>query len=165
MKNMGLFMSHYVTRNELETHRCRDISFRDDAIQEIRRELETSIDASLAAKDKQIQELRQELASTQLALRQLEHKLSPTIPSTQPQSQISNEAIDAAVHDLLSDPDLNLPFIPDSIEAKIYRKVLQRGLVAFAKMLSRIHLDFLGHELKFILQPYMSQIEENKTLN
>lgn len=170
---MGLAGSHYVTRTEYETHINQQVTFKDNVVQEIKRELETTLTEQLATMDQKIQDLRQELASTQLSLMHLELKLSefptqslssysPSVSTTRglvtappsSHSHISTTAIDAVVKDFLADPDLNLPLIPDSIEAKIYRKLIQHALAALAKMTDQVRLDLLGHQIRIVLEPH-----------
>jgi flagellar biosynthesis component FlhA len=159
---MGLSSSRYVTRSELDSHIQHQQMSKDDIIQEIRRDLESTITEQLAAKDQQIQELRQELASTQMTLMQLELRCSDGLPissrqatmmSPTPDNRISDAAIEAVVHDILADPELNLSFVPDAIEAKIYRKLIRHVLLSLAKMTDQIRLDMLGHQIRLVLEP------------
>lgn len=176
-EKMGLSLSHYVTRSELETHIMQQAAFKDEIIQEIRRELEATLTEQLATKDHEIQELRQELTTTQLALAQLEQQFpslpqitftkdiqkSDSQPEIQPVSRVSEAAIDSLVQGILTDHELDLPLIPNSIEARLYRKIIRQALLSIAKMTQGIHLDLLGHQIRVILEPIPPKSESSNT--
>jgi hypothetical protein len=158
---MGLSSSQYVTQSDLDAHIQKHQISTDTIIQEIRRDLESTITEQLAAKDQQIRELQQELISTQLSLMQLELRCSDRLPisprqatTTSKDTRISEAAIEAVVHDILADPDLNLSLVPDAIEAKIYQKLIRQVLLSLGKMTDQIRLEVLGHQIRLVLEPH-----------
>jgi len=66
---------------------------------------------------------------------------------------VSQTAIEKYVDDLLSDPNINIYYLPDSIEKPIYVNTMKMLLSILQKSLNHINIDVVGHELKFHIEP------------
>lgn len=78
-------------------------------------------------------------------------------------SKISKSAVDEFVKDLLSDPNINIRMMPDSIESKIYANTILITLSSLQKIFNNVNLDVMGHELKIQMKPTIdSQILDMK---
>ena len=66
-------------------------------------------------------------------------------------SDISTAEIDKFVEEILKDPNVNIGYLPDWVERKIYKNVFTIALGLVDKFADTTSVKFLGHELKFDL--------------
>lgn len=66
---------------------------------------------------------------------------------------VCSKTIDAVVDEFMKDNGLNVTFIPDFIEKRLYRNVLVLALSAANRVLDTAHVEFLGHRVEFIMKP------------
>lgn len=69
------------------------------------------------------------------------------------QSNISGEAVQKFVDDLLADPNVNIYGFPDKIEAALYSNVIRLILGAMEKLFNNVNVDFIGHKITMALVP------------
>jgi len=62
-----------------------------------------------------------------------------------------SEQIDEFVKKLLADPNINLNFVPDSVEAALYTKVLTSIINILMQSLSDVKINIAGIPLKITL--------------
>lgn len=62
-------------------------------------------------------------------------------------------AIKHFVDSLIEDEDINIPYVPDCIERRIYRNVLKLVLGTADRVLQSTFIELLGHRIRFDLEP------------
>ena len=67
-------------------------------------------------------------------------------------SEISPQVLEKYVQEILAS-DINLKWVPDSVEGKIYFSLLQTMLKLLEKGLSDTHIDLLGHRITMTIKP------------
>lgn len=83
-----------------------------------------------------------------------------------PTSVISNGAISRFVDELLADPNINIYYMPDSIEKALYTNILKIVLSLVQKSLNHTNLDIIGHEFKMSMRPTEETMKQDEeTLN
>lgn len=119
--------------------------------------LKTVLDSSLEEKDVEIEEWKKsyeilEQKHTKL-LEQYRNKAykDPCIAKTT--SNISSEAVEAAVESILNDPNINLKKVPDFIERKMYHNLIWITLMVAEKIMGSLKIDALGHEFYLTMSP------------
>lgn len=75
---------------------------------------------------------------------------------------ISQENIKQFVDELLKDKNVNLKYLPDSFEKKLYTDILSIILAILENILEDISIKFLGHEIKLNFQPIKQEEEPPK---
>lgn len=70
--------------------------------------------------------------------------------------RLDDAALDAMVARLLANDDINLGFVPDAVEAKLYRNILRLGLGLVKEAANTVELSLLGHTLTLSLKPATS---------
>ena len=70
--------------------------------------------------------------------------------------KISSDDIKKLVFKILQNKDLNLSFVPDSIEAKIYEKILSMTINEIHQILSTVKIQFLDQEITLHMNPITS---------
>jgi hypothetical protein len=70
--------------------------------------------------------------------------------------KISSDDIKQLVFKILQNKDLNLSFVPDSIEAKIYEKILSMTINEIHQILSTVKIQFLDQEITLHMNPITS---------
>jgi hypothetical protein len=68
-------------------------------------------------------------------------------------SEVSSEAIQAHIHSLLANPETNIKWLPDSIEAKLYTVAMEGVLKTLAKVCDETQVEIFGHVLKVVVVP------------
>jgi hypothetical protein len=68
-------------------------------------------------------------------------------------SNISEEAIQKFVDELLADPNVNIYGIPDKIEAPLYRNIIRIVLGAMKNLFNDANVDFIGHKITMTTTP------------
>lgn len=63
-------------------------------------------------------------------------------------SHISKEKIEEFVNEMLANPDINITYIPDSVEKQIYVNIFAMVLNFLSNMSDTTSIDFLGHKVK-----------------
>lgn len=66
---------------------------------------------------------------------------------------VSDDRIKAFVSVLLSNPDVNISFVPDSAEAALYEQGVRTGLHLLAHTLQTVRIDALGHTFGVWMKP------------
>ncbi len=77
------------------------------------------------------------------------------------QSNISGEAIQKFVDELLADPNVNIYGFPDKIEAALYRNAMRMILGAMEKLFNNVSVDFIGHKITVAMVPNDPTEEED----
>jgi hypothetical protein len=75
------------------------------------------------------------------------------------QSNISGDAIQKFVDELLADPNVNIYGFPDRVESAIYRNIIRMILGAMEKLFNNVSIDFIGHKITMAMEPNLE--EEN----
>ena len=65
---------------------------------------------------------------------------------------ISEEIIEKFIEDILKDQKINIEYLPDAVEKKIYKNVLLLVFALLNKTLDNTSIKFIGHEIKFSLE-------------
>ena len=68
-------------------------------------------------------------------------------------SNISGDAIQKFVDELLADPDVNIYGFPDKIESALYRNTIRMILGAMEKLFNNVSIDFIGHKITVMMVP------------
>lgn len=76
-----------------------------------------------------------------------------------PTSVISTGAISRFVDELLADPNINIYYLPDTIEKPLYTNILKIVLSLVQKSLNHTNLDIIGHEFKMSMRPTAETVE------
>lgn len=64
-----------------------------------------------------------------------------------------DEAIKKFITKILSDKNANLSFVPDSIEAKLYEKLINVLLANIKESLSTVRIELIGHVITLNIDP------------
>lgn len=126
------------------------LSLKDETIEELR----TVVQSRIEKKEKEIEkwkasydDLHQKYSDL---LDQMRNKRQDLILKS---SNISPEAIEEAVKDILSDPNLNLKKVPDFVEKRIYHNIIWITLMALERVFAGISVDAFGHEFHLTMNP------------
>jgi len=65
----------------------------------------------------------------------------------------SPDNLDELVKKFLDNKDINLTFLPDSIESKIYKKILKMSISEIKHVVSTVKIQFLDHEITLDMHP------------
>lgn len=91
--------------------------------------------------------LRNELKS------HLAMKTTKAVDDVKQRSVVSSEVVNVFVEQLLSDPTVNVGFVPDMIERPLERKMMLAILGAIGHLLDSASVEVMGHEILLCLQP------------
>lgn len=70
--------------------------------------------------------------------------------------EISSNQINQFVTKMLQNKDVNLSFVPDSVEAKIYEKLLTMTIQELDQILATVKIQFLNQEITIHMNPIPS---------
>lgn len=70
--------------------------------------------------------------------------------------EISSDQVYQFVAKMLQNKDLNLSFVPDSLEAKIYEKILTMTIQELHQILATVKIQFLNQEITIHMNPISS---------
>jgi hypothetical protein len=70
--------------------------------------------------------------------------------------EISSDQINQFVAKMLQNKDVNLSFVPDSMEAKIYQKLLTITIQELHQILATVKIQFLNQEITIHMNPIPS---------
>jgi hypothetical protein len=73
--------------------------------------------------------------------------------STTSSEDVTPDHIKQLVFTMLQKKDFNLSFVPDSIEAKVYEKIINMTLRELQQLLSTIKIQFLNQEITLHMNP------------
>lgn len=73
----------------------------------------------------------------------------------------NDEAIKKFIKKILSDKNANLTFVPDSMEAKLYEKLINVLLVNIKESLSTVKIELIGHVITLNINPIENESENN----
>ena len=82
-----------------------------------------------------------------------EKKVTFNLPEDVKHSQISIENIDKFINELLNDKNVNIKYIPDQAERKIYKNVFLLLIRIIDHTIKSSKIQFLGHEITLTLNP------------
>ena len=71
----------------------------------------------------------------------------------QPKLELSKEEINKFVAELLSDSDINVGLLPDSIERALYKNIFIILMKIIQRSLEDLNISFMGHDIKISLTP------------
>jgi hypothetical protein len=77
--------------------------------------------------------------------------------------QVSQDKIKEFVSKMLQDKNINIRYLPDSIEERIYTNVLTILLSLMENVIEDISIKLIGHEVRITLQPHKDKTEEIST--
>jgi len=121
------------------------------------RELQTLLEARIYEKKQEVEDwktLYDELYAKHSELLEKFRKKAYNDPKViQSTSNISSEAIEAAVEEILADPKLNLKKVPDWMEKKVYHNLIWVMLMVVEKIIASVKFDTLGHEFSLTMIP------------
>ncbi len=127
-----------------------------------RKEMEAYINTQLLEKDKEVVRLRE--AYDDLFKKHsdiLEQVARNNSLDAIKQSNISGEAIQKFVDELLADPNVNIYGFPDKIEAALYRNAMRMILGSMEKLFNNVSVDFIGHKITVAMVPNDPTEEED----
>lgn len=119
-----------------------------------RKEMEAYVNTQLIEKDKQLNQLRD--AYDDLYAKHskvLEQIAKDNSMETVRQSNISGEAVQKFVEELLTDPNVNIYGFPDRIESAVYCNVIRMILGAMEKLFNNVSVEFIGHKITINMVP------------
>jgi hypothetical protein len=73
--------------------------------------------------------------------------------STTSEDNISSDHVKQLITTMLQNKDLNLSFVPDSIEEKIYEKIINTILTEVQQLLTTVKVQFLNQEITLHMKP------------
>jgi len=79
--------------------------------------------------------------------------LSLTGLSTTELRLASEKNIDEYIQKILDNPDTNVNWMPDIVEKKIYKNIALIALNALETTIENSDIKFLGHRIKFVMDP------------
>jgi hypothetical protein len=65
----------------------------------------------------------------------------------------SQKKIEEYVEQLLNDPEVNAKFLPDAIESRLYKNVLNLSVALMKNLLASAEIHVLGHKITLVLAP------------
>ena len=68
-------------------------------------------------------------------------------------SKLSKDKIDEFVDELLKNENINLEYVPDSIEKKIYKNVFSMIFSLLIDVSNNTKITFIGHEITITIKP------------
>lgn len=143
-----------VTKEELKEYSTRELKLRDTEILSLREEILELREQKRGAvkKAKEMSKAYDALYAGHEAYLEMiaKEKESGEKPAT---SVISSKAVDRFVDELLSDPNINIYLLPDSVEKPLYANTLKIILSILQKMFNNVNIDVIGHEFKMRMQP------------
>ena len=74
------------------------------------------------------------------------------------------DLFDELVKKFLDNKDINLTFLPDSIESKIYKKILKMGISEIKQVVSTVKIQFLDFEITLDMHPLPKNDLKNNNL-
>jgi hypothetical protein len=119
----------------------------------------------MTEKDTQIADLTKQVDSLQNANATLEGKIlhiasSQTIPEQLKLRELSRAKVDEFVEKLLQDDSVNISYLPDWVERKLYKNILNLILGLLDNTFNTTSIKLLGHLLTFNIVPDQSQTRE-----
>ena len=108
-----------------------------------------SVNASL---EKEIANLKSNIS--------VEGGLSLTNLSTTELRLISEKNIDTYIKAILDNPDTNIRWMPDVVEKQIYKNIMKLVLNALETTVENSDIQFLGHRIKFVMDPVIKEPEK-----
>lgn len=99
----------------------------------------------LKRKDQEIQRLRIE---QNRLLKQLEEKNTGQV-----HKRVSIERIQDFVNKLMDNENINIRFIPDAAEKKLYKNILNMMLSILNEIMNETKVEIMGHNIQFQLSP------------
>jgi len=121
------------------------------------RELRTLLEARISEKQQEVEdwktsydELHAKYSELLEKFRKKAYKDPKVIQST---ANISSEAIEAAVEEILADPNLNLKKVPDWMEKKVYHNLIWVTLMVVERIIASVKIDAVGHEFSLTMTP------------
>jgi chromosome segregation ATPase len=126
------------------------------------KEIQDAFRESLSAKDLEIQRLQSELTLEKQHREQLESQNRQLIRVMDEdddfglhnhvaQSVISSTLISQYVDEILRNENINIDYLPDSVEKAIYKNVLRLLLLLIDKVGEKTTIDLFGHKLRVIV--------------
>jgi hypothetical protein len=94
-------------------------------------------------------------------MRSIKTEVAPRLPGLE--SNISDQAIDNFVHTLLTDPAMNIPLVPNSMESALYGRILKALLHTIAHVSDGAGIDFIGHKIRVVIEPVASMASASPT--
>jgi len=90
-------------------------------------------------------------------------KLSQNIKDTGILSNgtVTKKRINELVDKLISDKNVNISYLPDFVEKQIYKNVLHMIISLLHGVIKTSSVEFLGHQLKFTLNPIDTEINND----
>ena len=76
--------------------------------------------------------------------------------NTKKTEEISSDQINQFVAKMLQNKDVNLSFVPDSMESKIYEKLLTMTIQELHQILATVKIQFLNQEITIHMNPISS---------
>nr|QBK85677.1 MAG: hypothetical protein LCMAC101_02720 [Marseillevirus LCMAC101] len=126
-----------------------------------RKEMESYINSQLRERDEKVFHLRKaydDLFEKHSQL--LEQIARNNIMDVNKRSNISGEAIQKFVDELLADPNVNIYGFPDKIESALYRNTIRMILGAMEKLFNNVSIDFIGHKITVVMEPTVLSEED-----
>ena len=119
-----------------------------------RKEMEAYINAQLEEKEQEAIHWRQAYDDLFKKHNQVLEQLARdnTLDAAK-QSNISGDAVQKFVDELLADPNVNIYGFPDKIEAALYRNVIRMILGAMENLFNNVNVDFIGHKITMAMVP------------
>lgn len=144
-----------ITRNEVHNYVQQELEILKRAQNERMEEWKTTYEKKLSAKEAEIEEWK-------VSYEELQEKYSELLenvrneyytPYTSASSTICKSSVEAAVKEILADPNLNLKKVPDWIEKRLYFNVVWVTLLIIQKIIGSVKVDALGHEFNMTMNP------------
>ena len=65
----------------------------------------------------------------------------------------SEKNIDKYITNILENKDMNITWLPDAVERKIYKNIMNLVISAVESTMESSSVRFLGHDMKFVIYP------------
>ena len=134
---------------------------------QIREEMALVSKEGICAEMKELKYLRSRNALLESQLRELKEQvransqgqnLSMTAIPDNELKQLSEARIDECIAQMLSNPDINISWLPDVVERKLYKNIAMVALNIIESTLENSHVEFMGHRLRFVVDPTLEQV-------
>ena len=149
-----------------------------DDLEELKKNINESLQyhRELVLQQIEIIELKKQLESLKVMNEEFKNSKSQTpgikknkvnIPENNSDKEIkntlrlaSNDIIKDFVNDLITSEHVNIKYLPDFVEEKIYKNIFNISLGIIDKLLENINVEIIGHRITFDLSPI--QDDESK---
>lgn len=98
-------------------------------------------------------DLRKEIKQLNRKILEKDQKITSRSQVGVGKTPVSTDALKVYIDQMLENQDLNIKYIPDFVEKQLYQNIFYLLLNLVDHIVETSQAQFLGHEIKFVLQP------------